>query len=147
MTKKNLLNLFIYLFGFYPFLSLNGELRIEITQGLDRAVKIAVVPFAWKGKRSSPAELDQIIANDLRISGRFEPLKKENMLSFPENESEIFVRDWRMLGAEYLVYGYLEPNEVEVKMHFGIYDVAKAAIVRRRTLNGLPRELRDTALC
>ena len=53
MTKKNLLNLFIYLFGFYPFLSLNGELRIEITQGLDRAVKIAVVPFAWKGKRSS----------------------------------------------------------------------------------------------
>ncbi|MEC8299918.1 MAG: Tol-Pal system beta propeller repeat protein TolB [Pseudomonadota bacterium] len=145
MTKKNLLNLFIYLFGFYPFLSLNGELRIEITQGLDRAVKIAVVPFAWKGKRSSPAELDQIIANDLRISGRFEPLKKENMLSFPENESEIFVRDWRMLGAEYLVYGYLEPNEVEVKMHFGIYDVAKAAIVRRRTLNGLPRELRDMA--
>ena len=79
MYKRNLLNLFICLFAFYPFLPLNGELRIEITQGLDKAVKIAVVPFAWRGKRSSPAKLDQIIANDLRISGRFEPLKKENM--------------------------------------------------------------------
>ena len=133
------------LFSFYPFFSPHAELRIEITQGLDKAVKIAVVPFAWKGKRNSPAQLDQIIANDLRISGRFEPLKKENMLSFPENESEIFVRDWRMLGAEYLVFGYLEPNEVEVKLHFDIFDVSKAAVVRSRTVNGLPKELRDMA--
>ena len=145
MYKKNLFLLFICFFGFYPLLPLKGELRIEITKGLDKAVKIAVVPFAWRGKRNSPAKLDQIIANDLRISGRFEPLKKENMLSFPENESEIFVRDWRMLGAEYLVFGYLEPNEVEVKIHFEIYDVAKAEIVRRRTVNGLPSELRDMA--
>ena len=145
MYKKNLFILFICFFGFYPLLPLKGELRIEITKGLDKAVKIAVVPFAWRGKRNSPAKIDQIIANDLRISGRFETLKKENMLSFPENESEIFVRDWRMLGAEYLVLGHLEPNEVEVKLHFEIYDVAKAAIVRRRTLNGLPRELRDMA--
>ena len=79
MTRKNFFNLFIFLFSFHPFVLVNSELRIEITQGLDKAVKIAVVPFAWKGKRNSPANLDQIIANDLRISGRFEPLKKENM--------------------------------------------------------------------
>ena len=145
MTRKNFVNLFIFLFSFHPFVLVHGELRIEITQGLDKAVKIAVAPFAWKGKRSSPAKLDQIIANDLRISGRFEPLKKENMLSFPEDESEIFVRDWRMLGAEYLVFGYLEPNEVEVKLHFEIFDVSKAAVVRSRTVNGLPGELRDMA--
>ena len=70
MYKKNLLNLFICLFGVYPFLPLNGELRIEITKGLDKAVKIAVVPFAWRGKRNSPAKLDQIIANDLSIKCR-----------------------------------------------------------------------------
>ncbi len=145
MTRKNLLSLFLCLFIFYPFFSLHAELRIEITQGLDKAVKIAVVPFAWKGKRNSPAKLDQIIANDLRISGRFEPLRKENMLSFPENESEIFVRDWRMLGAEYLVFGYLEPNEVEVRLHFEIFDVSKASVVRSRTVSGLPKELRDMA--
>ena len=145
MTRKNSLSLFLCLFSFYPFVFLHAELRIEITQGLDKAVKIAVVPFAWKGKRNSPAKLDQIIANDLSISGRFEPLKKENMLSFPENESEIFVRDWRMLGAEYLVFGHLEPNEVEVRLHFEIFDVSRAEVVRRRTVNGLPKELRDMA--
>ena len=139
MTRKNFFNLFIFLFSFHPFVLVNSELRIEITQGLDKAVKIAVVPFAWKGKRNSPAKLDQIIANDLRISGRFEPLRKENMLSFPEDESEVFVRDWRMLGAEYLVFGYLEPNEVEVKLHFEIFDVSKAAVVRVEQSTDCPK--------
>ena len=52
-----------------------------------------------------------------------------------------------MIGAcwgQNICLRYLEPNEVEVKIHFEIYDVAMA-IVRRRTVNGLPSELRDMA--
>ena len=31
-----------------------AELRIEITKGVDNAVRVAVVPFEWRGKRKPP---------------------------------------------------------------------------------------------
>ncbi len=43
----------------------SAELRIEVTEGLDDAVKVAVVPFVWEGRRPLPENLAEIIDADL----------------------------------------------------------------------------------
>ena len=120
-----------------------AELRIEITKGVDNAVRVAVVPFEWRGKRSPPISVDDVISSDLGLSGRFEALPVSQMLSLPNESREVLPRDWRMLNVEYLVIGYLEPNEVKVRLHFELFDVLRQTVVSSQTIEGLPGELRD----
>ena len=122
-----------------------AELRIEITKGVDNAVRVAVVPFAWRGKRKPPIDVGDVVSSDLGLSGRFEALPTSQMLSFPNDSSEVLPRDWRMLGVEYLVVGYLEPREVSVRLHFELYSVLRQAVVAKQTIEGLPMDLRDMA--
>ena len=123
----------------------SAELRIEITKGVDNAVRVAVVPFAWRGKRKPPIDVGDVVSSDLGLSGRFEALPTSQMLSFPNDSSEVLPRDWRMLGVEYLVVGYLEPREVSVRLHFELYSVLRQAVVAKQTIEGLPMDLRDMA--
>ena len=123
----------------------SAELRIEITKGVDNAVRVAVVPFEWRGKRQLPEAVDQVISSDLGLSGRFEALPTSQMLSFPNSSSEVLPRDWRMLNVEYLVLGYLEPRDVGVRLHFELYDVLRGSVITRQAIDGLPGELRDMA--
>ena len=58
-------------------LPVSAELRIEITQGVDNAVSVAVVPFAWKGKRKPPIDVSAVVSADLGLSGRFQALPTE----------------------------------------------------------------------
>lgn len=122
-----------------------AELRIEITKGVDNAVRVGVVPFEWRGKRRLPLAVDEVISSDLGLSGRFEALPTSQMLSFPNSSTEVLPRDWRMLGVEYLVVGYLTPEDVGVRLHFELYDVLRAEVIASQTIQGLPGELRDMA--
>ena len=77
-------------------LQARAELVIEITQGNQRAIPVAVVPFQWKGLSALPENVAQIVANDLGRSGYFNSLPKTQMLSLPNTEEEIFYRDWEL---------------------------------------------------
>jgi len=52
---------------------LHAEVRIEITQGVDSARPIGVVPFQWAGPGAAPEDIGGIVAADLRNSGKFNP--------------------------------------------------------------------------
>ncbi|MBA58226.1 MAG: Tol-Pal system beta propeller repeat protein TolB [Gammaproteobacteria bacterium] len=145
MVKKSVLRILLVFVSSSFFTNTLAELRIEITQGLDNATKIAIVPFVWKGKRMPPVKIDEIVSADLTISGRFEAIDQAQMLSYPEEESQVFVRDWRMLGVEYLVFGRIEPDGVMVKLNFEMFDIAKGTTVLSQSILGLPNELRDMA--
>ena len=82
-----------------------ADLTIEITRGNDQAVPIAVVPFNWNGKGTLPEDIDDIIANDLKLSGQFKPLDQSSFLSFPSSADKVHFRDWSMLGVTHLVIG------------------------------------------
>ena len=140
--RKRILLLCVCVLSFGSVQSI-AELRIEITKGVDNAVRVAVVPFGWRGRRKPPFEVDEVISSDLGLSGRFEALPVSQMLSLPIDSTEVLPRDWRMLGVEYLIIGYLEPNEVSVRLHFELYDVLKKSVVTTQTIEGLPRDLRD----
>ena len=123
----------------------SAELRIEITKGMDNAVKVAVVPFGWKGKRKPRFDVGDVVSSDLKLSGRFDALPTSQMLSFPNDSSEVLPRDWRMLGVEYLVVGYLELREGRVRLHFELYNVLQQTVVAKQIIEGFPIDLRDMA--
>lgn len=102
------------------------ELTIQITEGRDNATPIAVVPFAWKGQVSLPEDIAAIIAADLSRSGQFNPLPRGDMLSRPSRKQDVFFRDWRILGSEYLVIGRVDPaGPNRYELTYELFDVFK----------------------
>ena len=80
---------------------------IIIDQGYDNQTKIAIVPFGTSDP-GGDAGIADIIAFDLQRSGQFDTLESENMLSLPTRPDQVFFRDWRILGTEYVVIGRLQ---------------------------------------
>ncbi|MEX2490040.1 MAG: Tol-Pal system beta propeller repeat protein TolB [Pseudomonadales bacterium] len=122
-----------------------AELTIEVTQGVDNAVRIAVVPFDWRGRNALPENVDQITSADLTMSGRFETLPVKQMLSLPNESDEILFRDWRLLDVSYVVIGYMEPLDYGIRLHFELHDVFKQSMILSQTIEGGPNDLRDMA--
>lgn len=92
--------------------SVRAELVIEITEGVEGALPIAVVPFRWNGNPATPPpqQVGKIIAADLQRSGYFKALDESEMLARPSTASEVDFRDWRALKQENLVIGEISPN-------------------------------------
>jgi TolB protein len=102
-----------------------AELRIEISQGVDKAVPIAVVPFGWKGQGgSAPFDVAGLIGADLARSGRFAPLDPDDMLERPTIGPDVDFQDWRLLGIEVVVIGRLiETGNDDYTIQFQLFDV------------------------
>lgn len=118
---------------------------IEITQGSDKATPIAVVPFGWQGGTALTENMAQIVSDDLRNSGLFSPLEQKNMLSQPTTAEEIFPRDWRMLGVDYVVAGQVTGGPEGYKLQYHLYGVAREQVLMSRTVSGTQSQLRDLA--
>ena len=139
------------LFAFLFLLSGSARavLTIEITEGVEGALPIAVSPFAWQGPGGPPADIAAIIAADLNRSGRFASLPDKEMLQKPTDVREINWRSWRALEVPYLVIGKWGPS----KQAAGAYDVQYALYdtVREKHLLGyviervFPAQLRMAA--
>src|SRR5713226_10646217 len=83
-------------------------LSIEITQGLESGLPIAIVPF--KGEKEA-TPVSQIVEADLVRSGRFASIPKKNFLSTPSQPSDVIFKDWRLVKAEGLVTGTGQTQE------------------------------------
>ena len=123
----------------------NAELQIEITQGADNAVMVAVVPFDWRGRGSLPEDIAEIVTQDLGFSGRLNTLPVSSMLSLPSEASEVYVRDWRLLDVEYLVLGRIEESGPELAVSYDLYNVYKGEVEQSETIVGADIVLRDMA--
>lgn len=98
--------LFIGLLGSWALVAQAESLdTIIIDKGYDKQTKIAVVPFLQGRDLNGAPPLADIISADLARSGQFAPLEQGNMLSYPTERKQVFFRDWRILGVEYLLIG------------------------------------------
>lgn len=102
--------------------SARAQLVIEITQGMDDPTAIAVVPFAVEGAGLSPADVAEIVADDLRRSGQFVPVRRDNMLSYPTSAEGVYYRDWRAIDTEYVLVGRVVPGE-RLRVDYELFDV------------------------
>ena len=118
---------------------------IEITRGSDRATPIAVVPFGWQGSTPLTEDLADITGNNLRNTGMFAPFDRDNMLSYPTSAEEIFPRDWKMLGVEYVLAGQVTSTGAGYSLQYHLYSVPREEVLLSRTVSGGENQLRDIA--
>ncbi|BBP84835.1 MULTISPECIES: Tol-Pal system beta propeller repeat protein TolB [unclassified Pseudomonas] len=116
-----------------------------ITGGRDSATPIAVVPFGWQGGNVLPEDMSDIIGNDLRNSGFFEPIPRQNMISLPTQASEVIYRDWKALGAQYVLVGSIAPAGGRLQVQFALFNVATEQQVFAGSVSGSTDQLRDMA--
>lgn len=118
---------------------------LVISSGADRATPIAVVPFGWQGGSVLPDDMAEIIGNDLRNSGVFEPIARQNMISLPTQASEVIYRDWQALGAQYVLVGSIVPNAGRLQIQFSLFNVTSQQQVLTGSVGGGVDQLRDMA--
>ena len=97
---------------------------IIIDAGYDKQTSIAIVPFSQGPEFDGLQPLSEIVEFDLARSGQFAPTERDNMLSFPSNREDVFFRDWRVLGVEYLVIGKtgIDPTG-KLRVDYHLFDV------------------------
>jgi TolB protein len=121
-----------------------ADLRIEVTKGVDNAVRIAVVPFEMRRTGALPTDVSEVVTRDLTLSGRFETLPVAQMLSLPSQPDQILPRDWRLLDVEYVVVGAIEPaGQGMYRLRFALYNVFNQSVQLIQAIEGTSEELRD----
>lgn len=88
----------------------HAEVRIEITQGVNTARPIGVVPFKWEGPGAAPEDIGGIVAADLRNSGKFNPLDRSRLPQQPGSAAEVQPAAWTALGIDAVVVGQIQPG-------------------------------------
>ena len=126
-------------------LSARAELSIQITQGIDNPIPIAVVPFAWDGAGVLSEDVAGIVINDLEQVGEFRSLSRSNMLSMPNEEREVFYRDWRILAQDYLLVGKINraSGSQLVQVQYEFFDINREMKLAGEILTGGVAQLRD----
>src|SRR5690554_6602582 len=106
-----------------------ASLEIVITEGIDSARPIAVVPFGWKGIGPKPAGLTEVVAADLMRSGKFNPIPLTAMPQQPSISAEIDYAAWAGLGVEAVLVGTIEPHSIDrYTVSFEVVDVLRGQI-------------------
>lgn len=126
--------------------AVRADLTIEITEGVEGALPIAVVPFGWSGPQALPQNVSEIVDSDLHRSGRFKTFPQVDMLARPTTGSEVEFRDWRALGADYLVVGQVQSNGANgYVVRFELFDVYRGAQLTGYSIPTTAPNLRMTA--
>lgn len=108
--------------------SAHAALTIDITQGVEGALPVAVVPFGWKGaSKQAPQDIAGIVAADLRRSGRLAPVARENLVGRPTNGQQVNYTAWRALGVDNIVVGHVQAlPDGTYEVQFQLLDMFKA---------------------
>ena len=119
---------------------------IIIDTGYDKQTRIAVVPFRQGPEYSDYQPMSDIIDFDLARSGQFAPTEVGDMLSYPVTDKEVFFRDWRILGVEYLVIGRTGVDPLgNLRVDFHLFDIVNERQMIVDTLTSTRNKWRDVA--
>ena len=140
-------SLIIFLLAVLPFMNANAALTIEITEGVEGALPIAVVPFDWEGPGVPPEEdITGVIAADLKRSGRFAPLPKDDLLAHPHKKEDVNFQNWRILGVDNLLIGTMRGTRAGgYEIRFQLFDIFKAKQLADYSIPASAAELRFVA--
>jgi TolB protein len=124
--------------------SAHAALTIEITQGVEGAAPIAVVPFGPVGA-NLPVDVADVISADLKRSGRFAPVARNDLIARPYEASQVNFRDWRLLKADNLVIGKVTPFGAGYVAQFQLFDVFRGVQLAGYSIRSDANSLRRTA--
>ncbi|MCM2679699.1 Tol-Pal system beta propeller repeat protein TolB [Echinimonas agarilytica] len=101
-----------------------AALEIVITEGIDSARPIAIVPFSYQGQPQLPQDIASVVSSDLRRSGKFNPIAVQAMPERPSQAGQVNFDKWATLGVEAIVTGnvtYIGDDRYQVS--FELLDV------------------------
>jgi len=127
--------------------SAQAVLTINIEEGYDNALPIALVPLAAEPGLDVPQDLAQIVADNLNRSGHFKPVSRSLLPAKPSEMEQIDYNQWRILGTDYMLIGKVgrsEPGHFMVDMKF-VDVLRKQVLVNKRWNKVRPDQLRRTA--
>jgi len=128
----------------WPGLAL-AQLRIEIVDGVEGAMPIAVAPFAWRATEAEPAvTVSEIISANLARSGLFEPMDESGMIDRPVQPAEVQFGTWRLLKVDHLVIGQVREaaDGFGYDIEYHLLDVLTGRILLSQALGVGPGDLR-----
>ena len=113
-----------------------AALDIVITEGVDAARPIAVMPFVWDGPGQAPQQLADIVKSDLTRSGSFSPL---HGLSLPKADISTVAgfssSQWATVEAEALLVGHVKPyGNGQYQVNFQLIDLIKSQLSHDKKL-------------
>ncbi len=86
----------------------NAVIVIEIDEGIERGIPIAIVPFGSDTKDALPVSVGQVVRDDLARTGRFDPIPADQYLSSPTSAEAMQFNDWQVISADYVLIGRVE---------------------------------------
>jgi len=128
-NRQTLRRLFVCAAVFYAAIAsfiAHAQVELNISGAEVKGIPIAIVPFKVLDGSEIEHQIHDVVAFDLRASGKFEPIAANNYLSNPSRNEEVQWKDWRFIEAEVLVIGEiwtLGPDKYEVQ--FQMYDIAR----------------------
>ncbi|ABG41447.1 TolB-like protein [Paraglaciecola sp. T6c] len=119
--------------------SSQASLEIVITEGIDSARPIAIVPFKWNGPGQMPESLSEVVSGDLLRSGKFSPIDSTDMPGQPHNDNELDYSAWAATGVEAILVGSVTPEGPDrYRVNFTLVDAIRGQITggNARALSG-----------
>ena len=119
-----------------------ASLEIVITEGVDSARPIGIVPFKWKGDGAAPGNISQVVRADLMRSGKFNPISVDSMPQYPETAEEVSYTAWATLGVDTVLVGSIEQQSADKYIvSYQLVDILKGQLD-----GGKAKVLKDGAL-
>jgi TolB protein len=104
--------------------AVQAELVIDV-QGIAQPTPVAIVPFGYEGPAAGmPLDVARVVTDDLRRSGRFEPIGEDKMLQKPTDGADVDFQDWSFVSVEAVVVGkVIQTAENAYTVQFQLFDV------------------------
>ncbi len=143
MMKKIITGLFCLCFTSIA----QAVLNIEITEGFEGALPIAVVPFQWNGTaKVANGDVSAIVMSDLARSGKFSPVAEKDLIARPQTLADVHYKTWRIAGMDHIVIGSVTLQaDGNYQVEFRLIDILKAKQVLGYSFSATNGTLRDVA--
>jgi len=106
-----------------------ATLEIVITDGINDARPIAVVPFQWTGNGVMPESIAKVVSEDLLRSGKFNPINELKFPQKPSNDNEVDYAAWASEGVEAVVVGQISQSSIgRYLIKYQLIDVIRGQI-------------------
>jgi len=113
-------------------------LQIDITQGTDGTLPVAIVPFGG----GAPEDIAQIVSADLARSGQFNTLAPTAMPEHPIDPQQVNFGAWRAAKRDYVVVGRVRPDAAGFALDFYVLDAVKGTQVAAMSVSASRADLR-----
>jgi len=148
MIKKIIISLFCLSISSVA----HAVLKIDITEGFEGALPIAVIPFQWNGSQKTlNGDVSAIVVSDLARSGKFSPVAEKDLIAHPQKLADVHYKTWRIAGMDHIVIGNVDLQaDGNYQVEFRLIDILKGKQVlgysfsaTKTTLRGVAHQISD----